>query len=194
MFYTLAKFVVGTILRILFKIEVIDSDNLPYEGGCIICPNHKSNIDPPLVACFLKRKVHYMAKEELFKNKFFAIILRALGTFPVKRGTSDITSIKTSMRLLREGKVLGIFPEGTRSKNDDLGNAEPGAAMLAIKMNVPVVPIAILGNYKLFSKIIIKIGKPCYFDKYIGIKLTNEDYKNISQKILLNIKMLMEEG
>ncbi|MDI6602184.1 MAG: lysophospholipid acyltransferase family protein [Thermoanaerobacteraceae bacterium] len=193
MFYALSKFFVGTILRILYRIEIIGLENIPKEGGCIISPNHKSNIDPPLVACFLNRTVYYMAKQELFDNKLFAIILKALGAFPVKRGTSDISSIKTSMRLLKEGKALGIFPEGTRSKNGKLGEAEPGVAMLAIKMNVPVIPVAIIGNYKLFSKITIKIGKPCYFDEYINFKLSTEDYKSISQKILYNIQALMEE-
>lgn len=194
MFYLLSKLVVGTILRLLYKIEVIGSENIPSKGGCIISPNHKSNIDPPLVACFINRTVYYMAKQELFENKLVALILRALGAFPVKRGSSDIASIKTSMRILKEGKVLGIFPEGTRNVNGILGSAEPGVAMLAIKMNVPVIPIAIVGDYKLFKKIVIKIGKPCYFDQYIGVKLTTDDYKKISSNILSKIEELMEEN
>lgn len=193
MFYLISKLVVGTMLKLLYNVQVIGLENIPLNGGCIISPNHKSNIDPPLVACFINRTVYYMAKQELFENKLFAIILRALGAFPVKRGVSDIASIKTSMRLLKDGKVIGIFPEGTRSKNNALGEAEPGVAMLAIKMNVPVIPIAIIGDYKLFSKIVIKIGKPCYFDQYTGIKLTTNDYKKISSNILSKIEALMEE-
>jgi 1-acyl-sn-glycerol-3-phosphate acyltransferases len=193
LFYRIAKFVVGTVLRILYKVEVIGLNNMPETGGCIICPNHKSNIDPPLVACFVNRTVYYMAKQELFENIFFSIILKALGAFPVKRGTSDISAIKYSMKLLKEGKVLGIFPEGTRSRNGELGQAEPGVAMLAIKMKVPVVPVAIIGNYKLFSKITIKLGASYDLSEYYNAKLTNEDYKRISQQIIDKIKLLMEE-
>ncbi len=193
MFYALAKVVVGIILKILFRIEVIGSENIPV-GGCIICPNHRSNFDPPLVACFIKRRVYYMAKQELFENKFIAVILKGLGAFPIKRGASDITAIKNSMKLLKDGKMLGIFPEGKRSKDNTLGEAEPGVAMLAIKMKVPVVPIAIMGNYKLFSRITIKIGNPCNLEQYAKSKNTNDDYKRISQNILLDIKALMEEN
>jgi 1-acyl-sn-glycerol-3-phosphate acyltransferase len=127
-----------------------------------------------------------MAKAELFRNKLLGILLSALGAFPIKRGEADIKGIKTSLKLLNSGKILSLFPEGTRNKTDEL-LAEPGIAMLAIRGKVPVLPIVIISSYKFFKKTSIIIGKPIDLSEYYGKKLNSEDYTQISIGIMSKI-------
>ena len=128
-----------------------------------------------------------MAKKELFKNKIFAKLLFSLGVFPVDREGNDLTAIKKSLRLLKEERVLGIFPEGTRVKyfNDDF--IKSGLALIAVKSQSPVLPVYSEGNYKLFSKIKIIIGQPIYIELEDNAKLSNEKYTEISKDIMKKV-------
>jgi 1-acyl-sn-glycerol-3-phosphate acyltransferase len=128
-----------------------------------------------------------MAKKELFKNKLFAKLLLSLGAFPVDREGNDLAAIKKSLRILKEEKVLGIFPEGTRVKyfNDDY--IKSGLALIAVKSQSPVLPVYSEGSYKLFSKIKIIIGKPIYIELEDNVKLDNEKYTEISKNIMRKI-------
>lgn len=194
MFYNIAKIVVKFLLLIFFRIEVRGIDNIPESGAFIICPNHISYLDPPLVACFIKRRIYYMAKEELFHNRLVGKILKMLGAFPVKRGTADFMAIKTALKVLKEGKTLGLFVEGTRSRNRELKKAEPGVALLSIKASCPIVPVAIVGEYKLFNKIIINIGSPFYLKVNSNNKNDSEYLSEISQIVIEKIRALQEEA
>lgn len=142
----------------LFRLSVHGRDHIPEQGPVILCSNHISNLDPPLVGLPLSRRVHFMAKAELFKIPILGYLIGAVGAFPVKRGGVSKESIKTALTLLRQGNVLGIFPEGTRRSQD--GAAKRGAAALALRSNAKVVPVAIIGRYKLFSKLAIYYGEP----------------------------------
>lgn len=142
----------------LFRLSVHGRDHIPEQGPVILCSNHISNLDPPLVGLPLSRRVHFMAKAELFKIPILGYLIGAVGAFPVKRGGVSKESIKTALTLLRQGNVLGIFPEGTRRGQD--GAAKRGAASLALRSNAKVVPVAIIGRYKLFSKLAIYYGEP----------------------------------
>ncbi|MDP9752092.1 lysophospholipid acyltransferase family protein [Thermoanaerobacter pentosaceus] len=192
MFYYIAKIIVRTIIKVIFKIEIKGLENIPKKGPVIICSNHISFLDPPVIGALLNRRIYFMAKEELFKNPFLKLLLgTGLGAFPVKRGTADLSAIKTALTYLKKGKAIGIFPEGTRSKTGQLQKAEPGVAMLAIKGNAPVVPIAIKGRYGLFSKIIINIGKPMNFDKYANSRLSSQQLFVIGEEIMKEIAKLL---
>jgi 1-acyl-sn-glycerol-3-phosphate acyltransferase len=116
--------------------------------------------------------------------------MKGINAFPVKRGTADISSIKNSLRVVKEGKILGIFPEGTRSKTNELLPAEPGVALIAIKTNAPVIPVRIKGSYKLFGRLKITIGKPMSFEEFSGRKLSGEEINEISQSIMKEIGKL----
>ncbi|OEH91575.1 lysophospholipid acyltransferase family protein [Bacillus solimangrovi] len=146
--------------KFLFRVEVQGHKNIPELGAVLICSNHTSNLDPPLIGCFLKRKVYFMAKEELFKYDFIGSIIMQLGAFPVKRGTSDIGAYKSALKVLKKGDVLGIFPEGKNIKTGKLGVFHQGAATFAIKTKTVIIPTAIVGKYRPFSKVILKFGKP----------------------------------
>ncbi len=164
--YNFLCLLLGAIFSIFFRWKVIGAENIPAAGGVIIAANHVSLWDPPVLGAAIPRRIHFMAKEELFANPVFSWLITNLGAFPVKRGIADRTAIRTALSLLENGSVLGLFPEGTRSKTGVLGAPEPGLAMLAIKAGVPVVPAAIVGTNKvlrdghIFPQFRVIFGKP----------------------------------
>lgn len=146
------------LFRIIFRWEVIGADHVPSSGGVVLCANHISLWDPPFVGSPLNRTVHFMAKAELFNIPVFGWGIRQVGAFPVKRGGVSKESIKLALQLLKDGKVLAVFPEGSRSNSGGMG--KKGAAMLALKSGATVIPAAIIGGYKLFRKQTVIYGKP----------------------------------
>lgn len=179
----------------VFRWSVSGAENIPPNGGVIIAANHISLWDPPVLGTATSRRVHFMAKEELFSNPIFGWVITKLGAFSVKRGAADRTAIRTALSLLENGSILGIFPEGTRSKNGKLGKPEPGLALLAIKAGVPVVPAAIIGTNKvltdgqLLPKFQVIFGKPMILSRDSAAKESMED---ISNKVMAEIGHLLE--
>jgi len=192
LFYAFAKAILRPFFFLAYNYRVTGRENMPENGAYIVCANHISALDPILIALALPNKMHFMAKAELFRNKLLAALLSWLGAFPIKRGEADIKSIKTSLKLLNEGKVLGLFPEGTRNKSDEL-MTEPGIAMLAIKAKVKVLPVAIISSYRFFRKSKIKIGKPIDLSEYYDMKLGSDEYTKISLGIMSRINELKKE-
>ena len=191
LFYKAAKGIARVLFSLVYRIEIEGKEHLPERGKAIVSPNHFSMMDPIIIGAFLPRKVNFMAKEELFSNKLFALILNKLGVFPVKRGGADIGAIRTALRILNNGDIFCIFPEGTRSKTGEILKAKPGAAMIAIRARSPIIPIAIIGDYKLFSKVKIIIDKPVYLSDYYDKKVSTDEYRELSQEILNTIRGLM---
>ena len=180
MWYHFVQAFFHVIFKILFRMEIIGRENIPKTGPLIIASNHASLLDPPLVGTASTRKVCFMAKEELFVP-ILGTIYKSLGAFPVKRGASDRNAIKCALNLLKTNKVLGIFPEGTRSKNGQLGHAGSGTLGLAGKFRVPIVPTAVIGSNLKFQKsfwpkIKVIFGKPIYFpqDREVDKELLQE--------------------
>jgi len=190
MFYNIIKIILGPIFSFLYKVKVEGMNNLPKDNGFIICANHISALDPILVAAALPVRISFLAKNELFKNFILKYILNSLEMIPVKRGEADLKSIKLSLKVLSQKKVLGIFPEGTRNVTGNL-KAEPGVSMLAIRSKVVVVPIAIKSDYKFFRKTTIVIGEPRGFDEYYDQKLSTDDYKSLSANLMKDINDLI---
>lgn len=189
MLYSIARAILIPIFFLLYNYRIIGLENVPKKGPYIACGNHVSMVDPIFVGIALPHRMYFMAKAELFKNKLMGALMRGLGAFPIKRGEADIKSIKTSLKLLNSGKILALFPEGTRNKTGETV-AEPGIAMLSIKSKVPVVPVAIISSYKFFKRTNIVIGKPVELEEYQGKKLLNEEYIKISLEIMNNINEL----
>ncbi|MEW9123112.1 MAG: lysophospholipid acyltransferase family protein [Thermotaleaceae bacterium] len=187
-FYQFARGVMKIYIHIFYRVNIQNIENVPKEGGCIVCSNHIHNLDPVIIGTVISRQMSYMAKEELFKVKILGTIIRKLGMFPVSRDSADLSAIKNSLKLLNGGKILGIFPEGTRKKKGVTHKAKPGLAMIAIKAKVPIIPVTIISNYKLFSKITVKIGTPLTFDAYYDQKLNVESYQELSQKVMDQIE------
>ncbi|MBQ7751932.1 MAG: 1-acyl-sn-glycerol-3-phosphate acyltransferase [Clostridia bacterium] len=192
MFYKLAVTLARIFLFFAFRIERVGNENEIENGGIIYAANHMSCYDPVVIAATSKRQIAFMGKKELFKFKPFGYILKSLGAFPVNRGKGDIGAVKTGLNILKQDKVMMLFPEGKRIDKGEIVPAKPGVAMFATHAKVPVLPIKICGDYKFMHKIKIIYGKPIYFDEYYGQKLTTEKLTELSQSILDNIYSLEE--
>lgn len=181
--------------KIFYSVEVIGRQNIPEHGPVLLCSNHIGELDMFFIGYKIKRWVHYMAKEELFAVPLIGTAIRLLGAFPVKRGKGDIRAVKTAMKLLDEGRIVGIFPEGTRTRGKPRNpiKVKPGSALFAIKCGVPIVPVAIKGSYRIFSKVKVIFGKPFMLDIDRNKKYTKEEMTHISENIMNRVYALMEE-
>ena len=188
--YKTLRFIVGIIFRIIYRIEIVNKDNIPKEGRFLLCSNHISIFDPIILSIIVPREIAWMGKKELFENKLLAKLFYKLGVFPVDRNEAELSTIKHAMKLLKNEGILGIFPEGTRVKEMDIENAKPGVALIAIKTKSPILPVYIEGTYKPFSKVKVHFGHTFEFSETYGERLGTEDYKIYGQKILSNIYSL----
>ena len=184
MFYRFGRALIKLLNLILYNIHVEGEENIPKTGGVVLCPNHISNYDPLAVATHMKRQVHFMAKAELYKNFIVRKVLLAVGTIPVDRGKVSLETLKESLRVLKNGEILGIFPEGTRVKNGERRKPMEGFVVFALKTKSPILPVHIEGEYKFRGKINIKIGKPIELNEYYGKKVKPEEMSKISEKIM----------
>lgn len=178
-------------MKVIFKIEIKGEHNLPAEGGCMVCSNHISMWDPVLISCFFPRRISFVAKEELKRVPFVGGVLKSVGTIFIKRNSGDLAAIKMSIKAIGEGKVLGIFPTGTREKRDPNAKLKSGAALIAAKTGATVVPVGIKATYKLFSKVEVTIGEPIDYSSCKGQKMTSEQLENMIAEIydkILEIK------
>lgn len=190
LFYNIIRFLANVIFKIFFRIDIEGQENTPTKGRAVLCSNHTNILDPIILAIAVPRPISFMAKKELFENKILGKLINWLGAFPVDRKGSDISAIRSSLKVLNEEKILGIFPEGTRVKEMNLENAKAGVSLISIKGKSLVIPVYINSKYTLFTRIKVKIGEPIYLDEYFGKKLTTEDYKNVSKDILKSIYSL----
>jgi 1-acyl-sn-glycerol-3-phosphate acyltransferase len=186
--YSLGKWIFGTYFKRAFQPEIIGLENMPNKGGVLLCSNHIHNYDPPLVGVACPRDVHFMAKSELFAVPVLKNILPRINAFPVKRGMSDKTALKTGMQLLKDGKVLGLFPEGTRSKTGELGEGLTGAGFFALKSNADIVPCAIVGQYARGKKLKVIFGKPIDFTQLREQKATAKEATELIMKHIAELK------
>ncbi|UOF89746.1 1-acyl-sn-glycerol-3-phosphate acyltransferase [Fodinisporobacter ferrooxydans] len=192
--YGLFHFLFKMHYKFYYRVEIIDAYHVPKDGPVILCCNHTSNWDPPLLGVSCPRKIRYMAKEELFKIPVVGFLLRQFGTYPVQRGSGDRAAIRKTLELLKENQVIGIFPEGTRSKTGELGPGKPGAAMFALKSDAAVIPVAIVGSYKrLFGTIKIRFGQPIELESYRQQKITSKQMEEVTQIIMDHIGRLIRQ-
>ncbi len=188
MLYSVCKALFIFLFRVFFRLRIRGSENVPAQGAVILASNHLSLIDPPLIGCASPRRVRFMAKEELFAYPVFGTIIKELGAFPVRRGSADRQAIKTGLTILDEGGVMAIFPEGTRSKNGELGKAMPGILMLAAKSGAAIVPIALSGTNKLsarnwFPRFSIRFGIPYQLPEVFSRQELDEQGAVLMEKI-----------
>ena len=195
MLYRFLQIVFRLLFYTVFRTRVYGRENIPKEGAVILAANHASNIDPPLIASLIERPVSYMAKIELFENPIFGAAIRRCHAFPVKRGASDRGAIKAAVTVLKEGHMLGLFPEGTRSKTGELQKAEAGIALIASMTGAPIVPVAILNSHRIFAnggllpQLRIMYGAPISFQ---GDRKSKEALDAFSAEIMAHIERMRD--
>ncbi len=161
---------------IVYRPKVTGRENIPTEGGALICPNHVHALDSAVILTTQKRQVFFMAKEVLFKNAFIKWLAKIFGIFPVRREGKDIEAIKTALRILKGGNLLTIFPEGTRNGLAKGVKPKSGSILIASKAGVPIIPCGVKGTCKPFTKVTLNYGKPITIDK--NLDLSNKEVLN----------------
>ena len=160
--YNFIRKLLALYYKTFYKVTIVNKEKIENAKGVVISGNHLSNHDPLLFPAFFDKKIRFIAKEELFKIPFIKQSLKATGAIPIKRGTFDRAAINSSIKLLKEGEVVGVFPEGTRShsKELDLGQLHNGASFIATRAKTKIIPFAIIPskNFRLFSEIKIVVG------------------------------------
>lgn len=194
--YYLAKFLVRLYFSIMYKLRYEGKENIPKDTTVIYACNHRSNADPPLLGAGGRGKFAFMAKEELFRNKLFAWLIRSLGAFPVARGKGDTGVIDTAVERLGSNRSLMIFPEGTRSKDGKVGKGHTGAALIAARANKPIIPVGIVYGEKLKFRtpVTVKYGLPIDPAEYCEISDTPNPRQlvKLKNRYMADIKLLVE--
>jgi glycerol-3-phosphate dehydrogenase (NAD(P)+) len=144
--YWIVRAVLQPVLQIYFRTGRMGRGHLPKRGGVLLAPNHRSFLDPFLIGTCVRRPIYFMAKQEMFRGRFRSWILNCMGAFPVRRGESDEEAMETARLLVEQGKVVVVFPEGTRIRSGSLGAPKSGVGRLALETGAPVVPIAVIGS------------------------------------------------
>jgi 1-acyl-sn-glycerol-3-phosphate acyltransferase len=194
--------VLGPILRILYRPEVKGLENVPDDGAAILAPNHQSFLDDFLLPLVIrKRKVVMMAKADYFEKWYTAWFFKAAGCIPVRRegGSASAKALAGGIDALAAGKLVGIFPEGTRSPDGRLYRGKTGVARMALEAHVPVIPVALVGTYQAWpydrklpkpGRVEIRFGKPLTFDRHYETPTDRFVLRSVTDEIMYEIMML----
>ncbi len=195
MFYKIMRWIVYPFIRIFIRVEYHGMENVPKDKGYILCANHTSIADMFAIAVPVKGQICYMAKGELFKFPPLKWLFKALGSFAVQRGQGDTGAIDKACEIIESGKVLGIFPEGTRSKTGEIGKAKTGAALVAIRTKADILPISVrysTGTYKLFCKATVRVGEIIPYIEPSEGESQRAELRRVSTQMMDEIKRLWE--
>jgi 1-acyl-sn-glycerol-3-phosphate acyltransferase len=183
----------GTLIKLFTRLRVYGAERVPANGGLVIASNHFSWIDPPALGAASPRTLYYMAKIEAHRIRVLGEVMRTFGAFPVRRGESDREAVRTMREIVREGNALGMFAEGTRQRAGVPGLVQPGAAMVAINEDVPLVPVAIHGSLVWrvgnFRPVSVAFGEPLDFD---GLPRGGRGYREASLEVQRKLRELWE--
>jgi 1-acyl-sn-glycerol-3-phosphate acyltransferase len=149
-FYRLVRFLVAGGSRIVFRVPIVGRERVPTTGGYVLAPSHRSMMDIPFAGLVTPRRVRFMGKAPLFRVPLLGAAFRALGGFPVARDGTDRKAVRDSVAMLTAGEVLVVYPEGTRQHGPKIQPLQPGAAYLALRAGVPIVPVGIAGTEEIF--------------------------------------------
>lgn len=197
-FYSVIKAILRPLTKCVLFYKFEGMENVPRDHNFILCSNHISIFDPLLLIVAEKRKICFMAKCELFKNRILGKLFSRLGVFPVNRGKGDMTAIYKSEEIINSGGILGIFFEGTRSKTGELLRPKSGVGMIAYKTKADVVPVCILakngGQMRLFSRTRVIFGKPIENKEFNFQNGNSLEFRNASRRIMDSVREIRENA
>lgn len=197
MLYHILKYMLKPIVWILFRPKIYGRENLRVQNHAIFVCNHISTLDPVVIAMSCKRKIHFMAKAELFHGAFLNALFRALLAFPVNRSQTDMVSLKNAMRVLAEGEIFGIFPEGKRTITSDMDVIEKGTAFLAARSHAPIVPMYIKRDSYRKMQVKMLVGEPINTAEIIAATPKSQTVDTLTNEIERRLKALqttLEQG
>jgi 1-acyl-sn-glycerol-3-phosphate acyltransferase len=182
---------IGGLVHVGARTKVYGKERVPLEGGLVVASNHFSWIDPVALGWACPRTIYYMAKIEAHRVPGLGQLIRAFGTFSVRRGESDREAVRMMREIVRTGWALGLFAEGTRQRSGVPGEVQPGAAMVALQENVPVIPVAIYGshNWRIGRPVSLAWGEPILFE---GLPKGGKGYKEASAILQAKIRELYD--
>jgi 1-acyl-sn-glycerol-3-phosphate acyltransferase len=205
-FYWVVKALLAPILRPLFRPWIEGLENIPATGPVILASNHLSFLDSIFLPLLVPRRVTFLAKAEYFtergmKGFFKRLFFTGVGQVPIDRsgGAASEAALRTAVRLLREGKLLGVYPEGTRSPDGRLYRGKIGVARMALQARVPVIPVAMIGTFEVqppgqvrpnVRRVGVRIGKPLDFRRYEGLDDDRFVLRSITDEVLYELMML----
>ncbi len=202
--YWLSRGFVYLCLLLKYRLRVSGREHIPAEGGAVIAANHCSYLDPPVMCSSIhSRVVHFMARDTLFSNRMARWYFPRVGVIPLDRTRGDLGALKKAIASLKDGQVIGLFPEGTRSPDGDMRDAKGGIGFLIAKGNVPVVPLYISGTFEAFpkgaknlspSRIVARLGKPITPEEIRAAMPAKNDYEAVGALVMSRIRALAEKS
>lgn len=188
MFYTVTRFILFLLFKIFFRLKIFGRENFPQNGSLIVASNHASFLDPMIVGVGAPLKLDYLARDTLFRSKFFAKVLYLCNVSPLKRESGDINAFKLTLNKLSKGRKILIFPEGTRSKDGDLQSPKSGIGFLQTVSKADILPCYVKGSmaawprhsrFPRFRPVSLYFGKPLRFEKSMSVD-KRERYEQIA--------------
>lgn len=201
--YVVARSLVRGFCRLYWRVEVIGLENVPASGGGIISPVHRSNIDTPLMAALTRRRIRFVGKESMWKFKPVGALFSALGSFPVKRDMADGAALRRCQEVLARGELLVVFPEGTRKEGPVVEELKDGAAYLATRGGVPIIPVGIGGSAAAMPrgakwikpvKILLVVGHALQPEPMEGNRVQRPALAKLTVELRSEIQRLYEEA
>lgn len=199
LFYRFTKLVFGLMLLVWTRKQVVGLKNVPRQGPLILASNHVNLLDPPLLAVLMPRRIVYMGKVELWKTPIIGPLYTLAGFIPVQRFGADLAALRKAEETLRQNQVLGMFPEGTRSRKPGLGKGQPGTSIIALRSGAPIVPVAVSGTegvavpscFFRLTRVRVVFGKPFELPK--GRRLNAGVVEECTERIMKEIAALLPE-
>jgi 1-acyl-sn-glycerol-3-phosphate acyltransferase len=196
--YNLVRALITLPTLLIYRVRTIGRENVPKDGPLILAPNHFSQMDHFFVGLYLRRKIRFMAKSQLFGPPVLTYIYKHGGVIPIRRGHQDETAFETAFEVLGQGGMLLIYAEGGRSRSGELGEAKPGVGRLALESGAPVVPVAIHGSASVrrwkrlrFPKVTVEFGEPLSFP--VEKAPSRERQREVAGEIFARVREMYEE-
>ena len=202
-FYSVIRFMVVVFCRTWLKLSITGTENIPANGAFILAPVHRSIMDIPIASAVTRRRMRFMGKDSLWRHKMSGYMFSALGAFPVTRGTADLEALRRCIQVINAGEPLVLFPEGTRQSGGAIQPLFDGAAYVALKTQVPIVPVGIGGSEDIMPsgsskirrrKCAAVIGVPIYPAATNGVRATRAEIKELTAKLAGELQGLFDQA